>query len=503
MKLRHLPVLAGAALLGGCAGHPLMIDCDTFAGQLLDPPESNVLASIHTDLAPPDEVDDEGLVNALTKLIQTDTALQQRLFSIMSPAPLVQAQPNGDHGAQAGQTQSASGIPILLLSGGGQWGAFGAAFLEKTFQESPAELPPFAVVTGVSTGAMQALFLGQSNDPAVRSANLAAMVRAYTISDEHEIVNRRGNLGVVTKGAMADLGPLYQRIMNQLCPPGPGGTPSNKCPMVVQLTNTENAPTTLVGLVDAASGDFKYVSLNALARSQIDKRSDMPANRDRRERLAAQCLAGAVLSSSAMPVYYQQVMVGDADHGYHTYIDGGARNSVFLAKTARMFSSKVLGMAYASQAKLFQKRTGEVPANQVNAALVDIPSNIFIVRNGPTIARPADNTDQPWNALSAAERSYALLVNQSEVNSLAAVRLLQPRGRVRAITADGYDSNEWLRLSTTTVNSQFENVCEKRDSKAMFDPAFMECLRKFGAFKALLKRGSQKSPWIEISELEK
>jgi hypothetical protein len=57
--------------------------------------------------------------------------------------------------------QSAPVVDILIVSGGGDWGAFGAGFL-KGWREVPAEhplaKPEFDAVTGVSTGALIAPF---------------------------------------------------------------------------------------------------------------------------------------------------------------------------------------------------------------------------------------------------------------------------------------------------------------------------------------------------------
>jgi hypothetical protein len=61
-----------------------------------------------------------------------------------------------DRRAAAGQKEPAV-IDILIISGGGDWGAFGAGFL-KGWQKVPAKhplaKPEFDAVTGVSTGTL-------------------------------------------------------------------------------------------------------------------------------------------------------------------------------------------------------------------------------------------------------------------------------------------------------------------------------------------------------------
>src|SRR5262249_37371593 len=49
-------------------------------------------------------------------------------------------------------------LDILVLSGGGQMGAYGAGFLRGWHSRSGASMPRFDLVTGVSTGALQAPF---------------------------------------------------------------------------------------------------------------------------------------------------------------------------------------------------------------------------------------------------------------------------------------------------------------------------------------------------------
>ena len=50
---------------------------------------------------------------------------------------------------------------VLLLSGGGQWGAYGAGLFDTLSRHSPDELalPGIGVITGISTGSLQALML--------------------------------------------------------------------------------------------------------------------------------------------------------------------------------------------------------------------------------------------------------------------------------------------------------------------------------------------------------
>lgn len=67
-------------------------------------------------------------------------------------------------------------LDILLLSGGGQNGAYGAGFLRGWRERTDGAMPQFDLVTGISTGALQAPFAVLGTQEALDS--LAALYRA-------------------------------------------------------------------------------------------------------------------------------------------------------------------------------------------------------------------------------------------------------------------------------------------------------------------------------------
>ncbi len=93
---------------------------------------------------------------------------------------------------------------VLLLSGGGSDGAFGAGVLVGW--TAAGTRPNFDVVTGVSTGALMATlaFLGPSRD--------ADLVRAYTQITTKDVYRKRGVFGLIGKGALFDRAPLEAMI---------------------------------------------------------------------------------------------------------------------------------------------------------------------------------------------------------------------------------------------------------------------------------------------------
>jgi hypothetical protein len=70
----------------------------------------------------------------------------------------------------AGQRPAAPVIDFLIVSGGGDWGAFGAGVLKgwgKVPASDPLAKPPFDIVTGVSTGALIAPFAFLGDDDSI------------------------------------------------------------------------------------------------------------------------------------------------------------------------------------------------------------------------------------------------------------------------------------------------------------------------------------------------
>lgn len=327
------------------------------------------------------------------------------------------------------------GRHYLLLSGGGQWGAFGSQFLAERHRQG--QLPPFRIITGVSTGGLQALFLGVGTDQA-----FDALVSAYTPDREADIVDRHPQWQAAIRGSIAGLKPLKRRIEQRLCP-------DTARPCLIDAL-AQSGKQILIGFVEADSGSFYYVDAVRVAR--------LP---DRAQ--ARACLTAAALASAAMPVFFQQVRINGV-----TYYDGGVRQSVFEGRIA-----EGIGRAEASLAR----SGGSVPAGQ-----------LFVVRNGPTTLAPDAGANAAADALTNALRAEAIIVNQLEVGSIAALRLERPRDPIFLLTAQGWDRHP--------DPAQAGAVCHKTDPAAMFDMGFMACLRDFGK-----NRAQGASPWIALSPI--
>jgi hypothetical protein len=103
---------------------------------------------------------------------------------------------------------------FLVISGGGDQGAFGAGLLNGWADAGTR--PDFKLVTGVSTGALTApfAFLGAAGDQRLRSL--------YTTLSSDDIVEPRSILAALTSDAMADNAPLWRLVEREVDQSMPG-----------------------------------------------------------------------------------------------------------------------------------------------------------------------------------------------------------------------------------------------------------------------------------------
>lgn len=273
----------------------------------------------------------------------------------------------------------------LLLSGGGQHGAFGAGVLAG-LAARPAGLPRYELVTGISTGALLGGF-------ALTGATDNAVV-AYTLAAESDVldVKARGLVGQVRAGAVGDLKPLRRRLDDMLDRPIRSGNDA----ILTELAEEGGAGRFfLAGVVEARSGRAAVVDMTALAR----RWAAMPAG-SARDSVKA-CYIEALIASSSEPLAAPPVFIDRA-----MFIDGGARFGVFQAADAAVRAE----MAGA----------GAPPVNHVliNGDLtlgVQCPDD----QKDPTQC-DASAPLRDWNLLELGLRSVRILQDQVQRFSVAA-----------------------------------------------------------------------------------
>jgi hypothetical protein len=337
-------------------------------------------------------------------------------------------------------TGQAEPTGLLLLSGGGQWGAYGAAFL-RTLSDS-GRLPDFPVISGVSTGALQSLF--------VATGHFDRMTTRYDPKSESVIIDRNPDVLTFITGSMAGLKPLEKLVEQDLCADTQEG--HERC-MLDELADLQRRNRhVFIGFVHAKDGEFQYIDVVEVAN---DRRMSTLERR--------QCIVGAALASAGMPVNFQQIQIN-----HQTYYDGGVRLSVFDSDLVRHAYQAAQALTAASTPPGLQSI---VPANPQELW------RIYVIRNGRTVVQePETDPDSKHDAITAALRADNIVTNQLEVESIAALRLQHPT----------------LPISMTSANG----IRCDRPAKSMFDPTFMRCLQCLG-----WRRGSAPDPWTALPEL--
>lgn len=428
--MRALLILPMALTLSGCLSHlldakPMRFACGPRLAKYMETYQpSPLFGQIQRDAGA-----DEGAIGALV------ASTGDKFDNVNASDAMVGALRAG---SESLRTKGLTAPKTLMLSGGGSWGAFGAGFLrDKGIRD-------WTVVTGISTGALQSLF--------VAAGDYDRMAVEYGIEKQEALALTNSLWGTLRKGSQYDLAPLRQKVMQYLLPTV-GELPFERM-------MKPGSPALFIGMVEGRTGDMKVVAVSAMVR-EVYSGSAAP---DRAEVAAlAECVAGVALASSSIPVRLTPVQIDQ-----QTYFDGGVRSSVFDAAVANR-----------------NKKASE--------SLAAAPE-LYVIRNGPTIvfrdAKEKKNgvetgrfeVDARPDLVRVGMRGYSTIVNQSELMSIAALRLSYPKGKIFVMTADGFNN--------PAVNPI---PCGARPA-AVFHAKFMQCLIQWGSEKA------KKSRWIELDE---
>lgn len=443
---------------------------------------------------------------------------------------------------------------LLLLSGGGQWGAYGAGlFLGLACSQSLAEVSPgrlpcrnddgsltgldyakldaldIGLITGVSTGGLQSLLLMLVLDPnageTARTAALQQLVNSYLPADETDLVYRNSEERAIITGSIAGTNPLRRHVSEVLEKPR-----SNLERSFVELLR-ESRIAGFVGFVDASDGEFKYVRVDDMLRKIPKDEAASPGNEDGGEQprysRATRCVVATTMASAAMPVFHQQLRVRDdtsADASWSTLFDGGVRRSVFFAEIAETLRKQAKQRAEDAR-KSGQEAAEEV--REINKAFErlrdeDDGSGAMVVPD-PRVAQLEETASFLQNYAESTEMQqidwptvYVLrngpttrdfdgkvdAVVSARPQALRAYDLLVNELEVGSIAALRLANPEGeIRISTAEgVQARAGNpnggTCTKEKSD-MFNPDFMRCLMRAGVARAQVDGG----PWWRIATL--
>jgi hypothetical protein len=261
------------------------------------------------------------------------------------------------------------------MSGGGDDGAFGAGLL--TGWSKRGDRPQFAVVTGVSTGALSApfAFLGPEYDPQLKSI--------YTETSAGDVFQKRTLMAAVANDAMADSTPLRNRI---------SGYVDDR--MVQRIAEEYGKGRVLLILTtNLDQGRSVIWNIGAIAESGHPR--------------ARQLIIDVLLASAAIPGVFPPVMIGITVNGQHyqeMHVDGGAIAQAFLYPPSFKLKAKI-------------EELGIKNAHPV----------AYIIRNG-RLYRPEENVKR--QTLEIAQQALSTMTASAGVNDLYRMYLTSKRDGV-------------------------------------------------------------------------
>ena len=190
-------------------------------------------------------------------------------------------------------------VHVLVLSGGGSNGAWGAGVLNGWRAHSSDPRPRFHVVTGISTGALIATFafLGTEKDD-------AALEEAYTTVSKEDIYVDRSKLSLLFSNSLATLEPLGRLIAKHV---------TNEVIDRVAEEGRTSKRRLYVGTVNLDQGRLKIWDMTALAMGADEARYNK--------------YRSILVAAAAIPALFPPVMIDGSLH-----VDGGAREQLFVRK---------------------------------------------------------------------------------------------------------------------------------------------------------------------------
>lgn len=334
---------------------------------------------------------------------------------------------------------------ILALSGGGANGAYGAGVIAGWHQHpgrNPAPLAQIDMITGVSTGAIQALFLAAARGAANPAVPIQALAAAYLHTDDSKVFNNRWPLplALLLRLSRADARPLRDRLTAMV---------------TAHLQDLNNA--TQAGL-EVYFGTVMLEDGGLYAASLADLLA-LP------NPVAA--IVDVVMASAAVPIDYPPVEIGG-----RLFVDGGIRHTSFICEVVWQVLQQI-------------KRAGELDVllirngtNSPNGCSSCDAAPASAAARGACVSATAEPT-RPRHLLGLLMRAInEVMTNQIELGSqyriagdLALIAARHPQIR----------TNLWL---SHLSNIDLEQRGIRRPKGRVFDPGYMQAIFNFGEQRA-------------------
>lgn len=289
-------------------------------------------------------------------------------------------------------THAEQPIDILVLSGGGSNGAWGAGVISGWRQNTKAPRPEFRVVTGVSTGSLQAThaFLGTPADD-------VELKKAYTTVTTSDIYRSKFILtAVLFSDSLMDSSPLKRKISKYVTDPI----------LDRVAAEGEKGRRLYIGTTNLATGRLTIWDMTCVAA--------MPRGPKRLE-----LYRNIVYASASIPVITPPVKINGELH-----VDGGVRAQLFFESGLIPILNVARKAARVRAMRLSAPTTapaGTAPATRA-ARPIQPPRQklrVYVIVNGTLGAKGACFND---NVKDVALRSVSLVLDAAGIGDLFRVK---------------------------------------------------------------------------------
>lgn len=301
-------------------------------------------------------------------------------------------------------------VELLAVSGGGEDGAFGAGLLCGWSERG--DRPTFALVTGISTGALTApfAFLGPKYDAQLR--------HVYTDISADKVLIERGLTAALFNDALADNAPLFTTISQAL----------DERMLADIAAAYDEGRLLLIGTTDLDSQQAVIWNIGAIAKSGHPRALDTV----RRILLASAAIPGA------FPPSMFDVTLGDKRY-QEMHVDGGAFAQTFLYPAALTTNRR-------------QRMAARLPVAKAEA---------FVIRNGRLDPNWAEVRRQ---MLGIAGRAISTMITASGFNDVMRIYYTTAR--------DGLDFN--LAYIGADFDKKLPSPFDQGYMRALFDYGYAQ-----------------------------
>jgi predicted acylesterase/phospholipase RssA len=359
-------------------------------------------------------------------------------------------------------------INVLVLSGGAEWGAYGAGFLNGLYGKNPAPpgeiaLGDYDFVSGISTGAIMAtdswLAIIYARGPtAGPNFGLQQLASLYQVSDAQLFTAKNPLASILFSNGAYDPTGLETIVRQRVSAYAP-------------VLRSDTAPDQIeVGAVNVRDSNLYSFDLKAMARS------DDPH--------ALDCYSEAVLASSAIPLAFPPRYID----GY-PYFDGGVRYLAYfddvLTKLRQSGRNVALNLVVIVNGNQSANDPGDSP-NLAEAAAEAAACDRSTLANASS-ACPAVANTMLGNMVPGVKGKGLvprtvedIMVQQTKIDSVFRLYADWKASGLPGTFRYTYIPN-W-RLAAPPAGAGLAGPCQPSNTTDRFNRPFMNCLFKIGQY---------------------